>query len=89
MNIFEELKYYFQFDFVKYAIIVGILISLCCAMLGVTLVLKRYSMIGDGLSHVAFGLYPNFEKSIVLPYIHSISMSKLAVIQLIIESILI
>lgn len=55
MNIFEELKYYFQFDFVKYAIVVGILISLCCAMLGVTLVLKRYSMIGDGLSHVAFG----------------------------------
>ena len=35
--------------------IVGGLISLCCAILGVTLVLKRYSMIGDGLSHVAFG----------------------------------
>lgn len=55
MNIFEELKYYLEFDFVKYALIVGILISLCCAILGVTLVLKRYAMIGDGLSHVAFG----------------------------------
>ncbi len=55
MNIFEELKYYLEFDFVKYALIVGVLISLCCAILGVTLVLKRYAMIGDGLSHVAFG----------------------------------
>jgi zinc transport system permease protein len=55
MNIFERLEYYLQFDFVKYALIVGGLISLCCAILGVTLVLKRYSMIGDGLSHVAFG----------------------------------
>ena len=55
MNIFERLAYYLQFDFVKYALIVGGLISLCCAILGVTLVLKRYSMIGDGLSHVAFG----------------------------------
>lgn len=55
MNIFEELGYYLSFDFVKYALIVGVLISLCCAILGVTLVLKRYAMIGDGLSHVAFG----------------------------------
>ncbi len=55
MNIFEELGYYLQFDFVKNALIVGVLISLCCAILGVTLVLKRYAMIGDGLSHVAFG----------------------------------
>ncbi|MBE5736282.1 MAG: metal ABC transporter permease [Clostridiales bacterium] len=55
MSIIEELKYYLSFDFVKYALIVGGLISLCCAILGVTLVLKRYSMIGDGLSHVAFG----------------------------------
>ena len=55
MSLIEELKYYLQFDFVKYALIVGGLISLCCAILGVTLVLKRYSMIGDGLSHVAFG----------------------------------
>ena len=55
MNIFEELKYFFKYDFVIYALIVAVLISLCCAILGVTLVLKKYSMIGDGLSHVAFG----------------------------------
>ena len=55
MKLIEDLKYFLQFDFVKYALIVGGLISLCCAILGVTLVLKRYSMIGDGLSHVAFG----------------------------------
>lgn len=53
--MFEALSYYFQFDFVKYAFIAGILVSLCAALLGVSLVLKRYSMIGDGLSHVAFG----------------------------------
>ena len=53
--MFETLAYYFQFDFVKYAFIAGVLVSLCAALLGVSLVLKRYSMIGDGLSHVAFG----------------------------------
>lgn len=37
------------------ALVVGILVSLCAALLGVSLVLKRYSMIGDGLSHVGFG----------------------------------
>ena len=46
---------YLQYPFVRYAIIVGILIALCSALLGVTLVLKRFSYIGDGLSHVAFG----------------------------------
>lgn len=55
MNFFTELFSYFSFPFVRYAFIVGILISLCSALLGVTLVLKRYSFIGDGLSHVAFG----------------------------------
>lgn len=55
MNIFEQIGSYLQYDFVRYALIVGTLISLCCAILGVTLVLKRYAMIGDGLSHVAFG----------------------------------
>ena len=49
------LGYYLQFDFVIYALIVGVLIALCSSLLGVTLVLKRYSFIGDGLSHVAFG----------------------------------
>ena len=55
MSWFLELIDYFSFPFVRYAFIVGILISLCSALLGVTLVLKRYSFIGDGLSHVAFG----------------------------------
>lgn len=52
---FEKLAEYFAFPFVRYAMIVGILISLCSSLLGVTLVLKRFSFIGDGLSHVAFG----------------------------------
>ena len=52
---FESLKLYLSYPFVRYAIIAGVLISLCAGLLGVTLVLKRYSMIGDGLSHVAFG----------------------------------
>ncbi|MCR4999675.1 MAG: metal ABC transporter permease [Lachnospiraceae bacterium] len=51
----EKLAYYFSFPYVRYAFIVGLLISVCAALLGVTLVLKRYSFIGDGLSHVAFG----------------------------------
>ena len=55
MSIFYELATYFSFPFVRHAFIVGILISLCSALFGVTLVLKRYSFIGDGLSHVAFG----------------------------------
>lgn len=54
-NIFEAMREYFSFDFVWFALIVAILVSLCSALLGVSLVLKRYSMIGDGLSHVAFG----------------------------------
>jgi len=49
------LAQYFSFAFVRYAFIVGILIALCSSLLGVTLVLKRFSFIGDGLSHVAFG----------------------------------
>lgn len=51
----ETLTQYFSFAFVRYAFIVGVLISLCSSLLGVTLVLKRFSFIGDGLSHVAFG----------------------------------
>ena len=54
-DMFEKLQMYFQFSFVQYAFIVGILIALCSSLLGVTLVLKRFSFIGDGLSHVAFG----------------------------------
>jgi zinc transport system permease protein len=55
MGAFELLKKYFEYDFVRNATIAGLLISLCAGLLGVMLVLKRYSMIGDGLSHVAFG----------------------------------
>ena len=54
-NIFNTLLHYFSFPFVRYALIVGVLIALCSSLLGVTLVLKRFSFIGDGLSHVAFG----------------------------------
>lgn len=55
MNIIATLGQYMSYPFVRYALIAGVLISLCAALLGVSLVLKRYSMIGDGLSHVAFG----------------------------------
>jgi len=55
MNIWETLVLYFSYPFVRYAVIAGILISLCAGLLGVGLVLKRNAMIGDGLSHVAFG----------------------------------
>ncbi|MBQ9592284.1 MAG: metal ABC transporter permease [Lachnospiraceae bacterium] len=51
----ERLISYLEFPFVRYALIVGVLIALCSSLLGVTLVLKRFSFIGDGLSHVAFG----------------------------------
>ena len=54
-EIVDKLSLYFQYPFVRYALIVGVLIALCSSLLGVTLVLKRFSFIGDGLSHVAFG----------------------------------
>ena len=54
-EMFDKLSLYLQFSFVRYALIVGVLIALCSSLLGVTLVLKRFSFIGDGLSHVAFG----------------------------------
>ena len=53
--LIQKLEFYFQYPFVQYALIVGVLIALCSSLLGVTLVLKRFSLIGDGLSHVAFG----------------------------------
>ena len=53
--ILEKLSLYWAYPFVRYALIVGVLIALCSSLLGVTLVLKRFSFIGDGLSHVAFG----------------------------------
>ena len=51
MNILQM----FSYPFMQRALIAGVLVSLCAALLGVPLVLKRYSMIGDGLSHVSFG----------------------------------
>lgn len=54
-EIFIKLANFMSYDFVWYAIIVGVLVSLCASLLGTTLVLKRCSYIGDGLSHVAFG----------------------------------
>ena len=53
--IMEKLASYWAYPFVRYAFVVGVLIALCSSLLGVTLVLKRFSFIGDGLSHVAFG----------------------------------
>lgn len=55
MSIWTELSYCLQDETIIRALIVGGMIALCCAILGVILVLKRYAMIGDGLSHVAFG----------------------------------
>ena len=54
-DMITTLAFYMRFPFVRYALIVGVLIALCSSLLGVTLVLKRFSYIGDGLSHVAFG----------------------------------
>lgn len=54
-EIFNKLFEYLTFPFVRRAIVAGVLIALCSSLLGVTLVLKRFSFIGDGLSHVAFG----------------------------------
>ena len=52
MTVLSDL---FSYPFMVNAFVVGLLVSVCCALLGVTLVLRRYSMIGDGLSHVGFG----------------------------------
>ena len=74
MQIFHLIAEYFSYSFVRYAFIAGVLTALCSSLLGVTLVLKRYSFIGDGLSHVAFGamaiaaiLSVNNEMLIVMP----------------------
>ncbi len=54
-QMLSTLQTYLSYPFVRYALIAGVLIALCSSLLGVTLVLKRFSFIGDGLSHVAFG----------------------------------
>lgn len=53
--MFDILKEMFSYPFLVRAVIVGLLVSICASLLGISLVLKRYSMIGDGLSHVGFG----------------------------------
>ena len=70
----DTLRMYLEMPFVQYALIVGTLIALCSSLLGVTLVLKRFSLIGDGLSHVAFGamalagvMFTRNEMSFILP----------------------
>ena len=78
----EKLQYYLTFDFVKFAVIVGVLVALCAALLGVTLVLKRYSMIGDGLSHVAFGAMTVAMLLSVAPMYISLPVTILAAIML-------
>jgi len=55
IELLETIKFYFSHQFVIYALITGVLISLCSSLFGVSLVLKRFSYIGDGLSHSAFG----------------------------------
>lgn len=55
MSIMHEIAHYFSYSFILRGFIVGLIVSLCAALLGVNLVLKRCSMIGDGLSHVGFG----------------------------------
>lgn len=54
-GVLSLIEYYFSFPFVRYAFAVGILVALCSALFGVILVLRRFSFIGDGLSHAAFG----------------------------------
>ena len=54
-RVVKEMGTYLQYRFIRRALVVGALVSLCASLLGVSLVLKRYSMIGDGLSHVGFG----------------------------------
>ena len=73
-NMMSTLSTYLSYPFVQYALIVGVLVALCASLLGVSLVLKRFSFIGDGLSHVAFGalaiatiLHVNNELVVMIP----------------------
>ena len=73
-GLMETVSLYLSYPFVRYALIVGVLIAICASLLGVSLVLKRFSFIGDGLSHVAFGalaiatlLHVNNELIVMLP----------------------
>lgn len=79
-NALREIQMYFQYDFVRYAFIVGILIALCASILGVSLVLKRLSYIGDSLAHSAFGLmavgtFLSFMDSMVFTLLGTVAFS--------------
>ncbi|MGL4982230.1 MAG: metal ABC transporter permease [Treponemataceae bacterium] len=76
--IFSVLAQMFEFSFLVNAFIVGALISLCAALLGVSLVLKRFAMIGDGLSHVGFGVMAVAMAANLAPLIISIPLVILA-----------
>lgn len=54
-SMFDSIMLYFSYPFIRYAFVVGILVSLSASLLGVVLVLRRFSLMGEGLSHVAFG----------------------------------
>ncbi len=81
MSIIQSLTELFSLSFMVYALIAGVLVSVCASLLGVTLVLKRYSMIGDGLSHVTFG-------SLAVASSLSIAPLKLAIPTVILSAIL-
>ena len=55
ITVLDQFSVLFSYSFIQRALVVGILVSLCAALLGISLVLRRFSMIGDGLSHVGFG----------------------------------
>jgi len=74
----ELLMEMFSYNFLVRALIVGLLVALCAALLGVSLVLKRYSMIGDGLSHVGFGTLAVATALNVTPLVFSIPVVLLA-----------
>ena len=78
--ILEKLTLYWTYPFVRYALVVGVLIALCSSLLGVTLVLKRFSFIGDGLSHVAFGAMalPPLQITNEMPLVMVITISSAA-----------
>lgn len=76
--ILDKLVLYFEYPFVRYALAAGMLIALCSSLIGVTLVLKRFSFIGDGLSHVAFGalaVATIFDMSSSMPLIMCITVA--------------
>ncbi len=81
-DVFAMLGKMFSYHFMVRAAVVGLLVSLCAALLGVSLVLKRYSMIGDGLSHVGFGALAVATALGVAPWAVSIPVGMVAAVLL-------